>query len=301
LLPIIIVLKSIFFLVSKLTEAFKEVKYLKQFVKDLNVPPEAEALYNKYEILKNYSLNAENICRSYNKIILKTRQEEKKLIEKKIIEIDEILNKGEHEITWDTIDLSEYLLMIKAKVKDLELRVRKSKVNIKRIKDLTNVWRSDPLFKRSSYKSALQINNKKSQLNERYASFKEANNKITVLISENKEYLLGKNTELKLNEFDMWKKYVLFVDEIVESFLHETIDCSLRYVHFNLNSNRKSLRPFIEAQLVLESSNLSFACNVDNNSIDIKQFFIELLSDIINQADCFELLSCIDRKETFKV
>lgn len=282
-------------------EAFKEVKYLKQFEKSLVIPPETAALYDNFDNLKNDGINIENLCNSYNKVILKTRLEEKKLIERKLNEIDKVLYKGEHEITWDTDGLSEYVQMIKANVKDLELRVRKSKVNIKRIKDLMSVRRREPLFKRGNSKSALlQINDKNNQLNERFEELREINRKIIMLIQENKELLLGKE-KLKINEFDLWKKYVSYIDEIIEGYLYESIDCSFRYIHFNLNSNRKSLRSLMEAHLVLESSSLIFVLKFNDQTIGVKAFFIELLKDILNQADCVDLSSRSGKKETFKV
>eukprot|EP00731_Ephydatia_muelleri_P036494 Em0265g1a len=149
------------------------------------------------------------------------------LIEGKLRSINEQLEKAISQLNWTSDGVWEYIESIRDQVRDLEERVRKSKVNVESISALMATWAQQPLYQRK----------KDSLLNlEERAVTKELATPGQAGWSEDHETGGGEPATLQAEPGSaVWENYLDYLDDLVVDGLYNCIKCSLLYLQQNMD------------------------------------------------------------------
>ena len=85
--------------------ALKDVKYMQMagYPAD-KIPAPAQALYDKRDVYRRNLVHSDQIARSYNKINMSANPVESVLLERKLQDIDKIIERGEKSLKWKNDD-----------------------------------------------------------------------------------------------------------------------------------------------------------------------------------------------------
>mgnify|MGYP001374252342 CR=1 FL=1 len=125
---------------------------VKHFVKEFpqwDVPQNAIAIFKRFEELRLYNNSLDRISTLYNYLKTETNDKEFRLIEGEILKIDDILERAEKDMTWNSDDITEYLEKVLDIVSELHDRFCTAKGNVKEIVKLVSNWKHIPLFVRN--------------------------------------------------------------------------------------------------------------------------------------------------------
>ena len=174
---------------------------------------------------------------------------------------------------------------MKKKVKNLNIRVKKSKENLEQIKFLINQWLHIPLFSRKEDGDNNFFNEEKMDTfkKDRYSGIKEVAFDIENLIKNTEEcFLIHKRVKPTSRR---WRSYLRHVDGIVSEALLWTISSSVGYLLDQTDIN-KEVSPLFGIQLELFHPDIIFRPSLDekkaNNFLD---FCKQILDDIYHMAD----------------
>lgn len=266
---------------SQLSSILREVHYLK-FMEHENIPEPALKISECNEIFRKYTANLNCTIEWYNKIRRTSKDVEFKLIEKEIEEIDKLVYIGQNELNWNSQVLSDFMNKLHCLVGNLQKHLHDSQENLKEIRNVLIPFARQPLFERKDGRkdAVLCIEEREERISKRYNEITNATEQITILLNQNME-LFGM-TENQLNP--VWLNYIDYVDNIVLSYLYQTVGCSLGYIDEHMDSTN-NLPPLFEAQLILEEPNMVFIPSLEQTVPDgFKQLITGLIEDIVNIA-----------------
>ena len=147
----------------------REVHYLEQRGTE-TIPDSAGNIYSRNETFRTYVANLDLTVHWYNKIRETVLEVEFPLIEKQLEDIDAQLLKAEKDLNWNSEGLWEYIQETRDMVRDLEVRVQKTKDNVEELQNIMATWSKTPLFERKEGKSEpmLNLDDRPDRLKKRY-------------------------------------------------------------------------------------------------------------------------------------
>ncbi|KAL3857821.1 hypothetical protein ACJMK2_012454, partial [Sinanodonta woodiana] len=272
----------------QLVAVLREVKYMEIRGRE-EIPKCADEIYKRHSILWKYISNLDLTVNLYNKVRNNVLDVEFPLIQGQVQDLDMQLQKAEESLNWNSDGIWKYIEETRDKVFDLERRVQKTKDNVEEVRKLMATWSKVPLFVRKEEKNDTMINldDRENRLNIRYTEIRMIGEKIHGLLEENLTLFKCESSA------SIWKAYVQYVDEsIVEGFLN-TINCSLKYLLDNTETNSNQ-DPFFKAFLELQAPEMVFVPSLE---YDVHGGLYELVNglvvDIYKQAS---LILRIDKK-----
>jgi len=237
-----------------LIAVLKEVKYL-GMLQNYKIPAEATAIHDKNDQYRKFITSLDYTVDSYNKILSQASKEEKPLIASELKKLDSELENGEKNLKWKSPNIEDYIVNIRSKVSDVEIRLQKSKSNLEKIQTLMSARADTPLFRRYEQKSTLlQLDDKQQRLDNRSKEIRETGQKIHDLVKENMSLL---NVDDLTSQ--MWKDYCVYADNMVLEGFNKIVACSLSFFLRETDFDRSDLDPLFEAQLQLKPPELVFS------------------------------------------
>ncbi|KAJ8921302.1 hypothetical protein NQ315_013776 [Exocentrus adspersus] len=173
------------------------------------------------------------------------------------------------------IDLWNYIINLHNLVEHLQNNLQKCQENLNKVKDILTPFARQPLFERKESKryTLLCIEEKDERLAKRYSDLRSAADEVSNILEENRNILLS-NKE----ENNKWASYIDFVDEIVMSYLYQSVGCSLGYINEHMDATN-NLAPLFESQLKLMEPNIVFIPSLDSTD---PEGFKSIINDLIN-------------------
>ncbi|KAG8443036.1 hypothetical protein GDO86_011741 [Hymenochirus boettgeri] len=263
----------------ELIAVLREVKYL-QTQNQTDIPSAALHIYKKKEILNKFIESLNLLVQWYNKVRQTVLEVEYPLIQKDIKKLDEQLRDAEERYTWKDEDCWGYIAEVKLVVQDLEMRVQKSKDNIKKMEQIMKSWTEHCLFSRKDNRkeTLITFDDKCEKLSKKYQVLHEDGDTIYSLVMENMN-LLKANTDS-----DSWKIYVEYIDDMVTDGLYTAIVHSLAFFMENTNI-MVNPAPLFEAQMILSSNEIVFKPSLQMEDGDgLYDLVEEMLSDIFKMS-----------------
>eukprot|EP00731_Ephydatia_muelleri_P012058 Em0006g952a len=235
----------------QLEALLREVKYLRQQDgSNRTIPTSADSVFAQCDMFRKFLQNLDVTVVLYNHINETILDVEYPLIEGKLRFINEQLEKAISQLNWTSDGVWEYIESIRDQVRDLEERVRKSKVNVESISALMATWAQQPLYQRK--KDSL-LNLEVSRVSvavtkeTRYNQVRQDGQKITELVAENLQHFQAEPGSA------VWENYLDYLDDLVVDGLYNCINCSLLYLQQNMDKGVPSLLPLLEAKLELQA------------------------------------------------
>lgn len=231
----------------QLVAVLREVKYL-EIRGSEEIPESAAAIYSKNDTFRQYVANLDLTVQWYNKVRTTVLEVEYPLVEGQLEQIDVQLQRAEKDLNWNSEAVWEYIEETREMVRDLEVRVQKTKNNVEEIQKVMSTWSKAPLFVRKEGKNEtlLQLDDREDRLKKRYGEVEQAGEKIQNLLKENLAFFKGDG------DSDNWKAYVDYVDEMVVDGFFNTIHCSLKFLLENTEL-KGEVDPLFEALLELQA------------------------------------------------
>ncbi|XP_054276549.1 dynein beta chain, ciliary [Macrosteles quadrilineatus] len=262
---------------NQLTAILREVHYL-QLAEKEEIPEEALKLYEKRDVFRKYTVQLNLTIDWYNKVRKHSREVEFELVREQVDEIDQLIQKGQKELDWNSDNLWQFIERLNALVEELQGRIQKTQVNVQQMEAVMSTWRKHPLFERKDGKkdTLLFIEERADRAAKRYAEIGVAANEIHQLLKENCTlFNMDSNLEGK-----QWLDYVVYVDGIVAEALLKTIGCSLGYLAEHMDPTN-NFAPLFEAHLELREPDLVFVPPLDSDNPDNFSHLVQGLIDAI--------------------
>ncbi|XP_039595259.1 dynein heavy chain 9, axonemal [Polypterus senegalus] len=267
----------------QLVSVLREVKYLEATQAD-KIPNTAADIFAAKESYRQFVANLELTANWYNKILRTVLEVEYPLIAGQLQEVDSQLKQAEHSLNWRKEGIWEYIQAVRDLVHDLEKRLQKTKDNIEVILNIMKTWVS-PIFERKEGKkdTLLNLDDRGERLEKRYHAIKESGARIHTLIKENLDLFRADP------ETEMWKTYVDYIDEMIIDGFFNSIECSLKFLLDNTDSDCK-LAPLFEAHLDLRIPDMIFRPSLEEGASD---GFIGIIEGIVE--DIYRISTLVPR------
>ncbi|KAF5277248.1 hypothetical protein FQR65_LT00356 [Abscondita terminalis] len=265
----------------ELSAILREVHYL-TLMNHENIPEEAILMCERNDTFRKYIINLDSTIDWYNKIRRTSKDVEFQLIQQEIEEIDKLIIQGQTNLNWDSKGLWDYMAQLHTMVGNIQQHVEKSQENLAKIRNALIPFARQPLFERKDNRkdTVLSLDEKEERIKKRYTEIEKATKSIKVLLNQNME--LFEMTAQQDNP--KWIAYVNYVDQIVMSYLYQTIGCSLGYINEHMDPTN-NLPPLFETQLQLRDLDIVFVPSLESESTEsFKNQIHELIDDIINIA-----------------
>ncbi|XP_031336595.1 dynein beta chain, ciliary isoform X1 [Photinus pyralis] len=274
----------------QLSAILREVHYLK-IMDHEDIPEEALLISERNDTFRQYIINLDSTIDWYNKIRRTSKDVEFQLIQHEIEEIDKLIIQGQTNLNWDSKDLWNYMVQLHTMVGNLQEHVQQSQENITKIRNVLIPFARQPLFERKDNRkdTVLSIDEKEERIKRRYSEIRQVTQEIHVLVEHNMQLF----EMLERQEDPNWLSYVSYIDQIVMSYLYQTIGCSLGYLSEHMDSTN-NLPPLFEAQLQLGDTDIVFDPSLESNSADsFKKQIDGLIEDILNIASIVPRFSVV--------
>ncbi|XP_044764909.1 dynein beta chain, ciliary [Coccinella septempunctata] len=272
----------------ELSAILREVHYLKLMDME-GIPEEALDFETNSESIRRITEKLDLTLRWYNQIRKTTQAVEFDLIGSEIMHIDSLIDKGRNELTWNSEDIKEYMTTLHGLVEHLQENLKKSKNNLLAIRNGLIPFARQPLFERKDGRkdACLNVEGREEIISRKYGEIKKEVLKISLLLDENLHIFKMENDR----DNPKWKRYLDYVDNIILSYLYQSVGCSLGYINEHMDPTNE-LPPLFEAQLVLREPDIIFIPSLNPQDRDCLKAFIEgLISDIMNIAAVVERFS----------
>ncbi|KAF6202116.1 hypothetical protein GE061_004514 [Apolygus lucorum] len=239
---------------KELEAILKEVHYFQLDNKE-GIPQAGLDIYAKREEFREYTVQLEIIIKWYNKMRRDSRLVEFELVQDKIEEIDKLIGEAEHNLTWLSTELTEYIAKLHELVRGVQEPLSSTQANVTIMKTLMDKWLKMPLYMRIDKEGLLAIEDKEERIQKRYSEMSEVGVEIHNLLLQNQTLF---NMEGK-GDSECWKMYVNYIDDIVRSALLSTIGCSLAYLTENMDKDTTQY-PLLGVKLTLSDVDLALKC-----------------------------------------
>lgn len=124
----------------------------------------------------------------YNNIRRTCRKVEFKLTASEMSKINQLVSKGERELSWQSEGLPEFLDELTVRVRNLWTRVKTAQSNVDKICNVLEPWTRAPLIERKDGRkdAILSLDERSEKVSKRYAEVRKSATLIHVLLEENK-------------------------------------------------------------------------------------------------------------------
>ncbi|XP_022915026.2 dynein beta chain, ciliary isoform X1 [Onthophagus taurus] len=266
---------------TALAAILREVHYLRNMGIE-EIPEVALKMAERNETFRKYITSLNTTIEWYNKIRRTSKEVEFQLIETELEEIDKLVQRGEKNLCWNSEDLWDFMIKLHELVGGLQDHLQRSQENLVEIKNILIPFARQPLFERKESKkdAVLCVEEREQRTAKRYSEIIQATDKIMILLNQNMELfgMADKQDSLK------WNKYVDYVDQILMSYLYQSVGCSLSYLNEHMDPCN-SLTPLFESQLILQAPNIVFLPPMDPSHKDsFKNLILVLIEDIMKIA-----------------
>ena len=268
----------------QLLQLLKEIKYFK--ILNLDIPPEAEAVYAKNTDFQNQIANLENIISQYNSIILSLNDVEKPIVQEKLKKLELSLEPAFTNITWEKSKnvIDEFVTKALNNISEMNVIVDKLKGFVSKIETILKEWKEKKLFIRPAEISEAKALNffletkfgeTRSEMSVKSRDFTQMGEILSVLKTAVSGFANFKTSE-------KWINYTHYINSIIIRGITDMIQANLEYLYSNLDP---SLNPFCSVSLVLESRKLTFEPELNDSSgksISIKGMALQWINTFIN-------------------
>ncbi|VEL06847.1 unnamed protein product [Protopolystoma xenopodis] len=273
----------------ELASVLREVKYLQIRGKE-QVPAAASALFEQNDKLCQFRITLDQIAKWYNYLATELIEIEDALIVDQLAEIDRQLNTAETTLSWRDEEAWNYIQSTRDMTRDLERRVVQTQENIVQIRKIMKSWARAPLFERKEGKreALLGIEEREDRRCKRYSEIREAGER------ENRKLFKADV------ESDAWKRYVNYVDHLVEEGLRCTLECSLKYILAETEDKQTTMALF-EAQMELQTPEVIFIPSlVYGTTNGFYELVDGLIVDIYKQASLIPRIDANATEESYQ-
>uniref|UniRef100_A0A8C3IZN2 DYH9 protein n=1 Tax=Chrysemys picta bellii TaxID=8478 RepID=A0A8C3IZN2_CHRPI len=257
-----------------LISVLREVSYLEANQVE-SIPETAAEIYSSKESYRQLVANLELMVNAYNKILRTVLEVEYPLVQRQLQDIDSRLKEAEETLNWKTEGKSTNPLIGEVQV---------TKDNVEEIQSIMRSWVS-PIFERKDGKreNVLSLEDRPERLEKRYNLIKESGLRIHARVQENLSLFAADPTS------EVWKAYIDYVDEMILDGFFNAIECSLKYLLENTDS-QASLAPLFEVRLDLVIPDLVFHPSLDPGAND---GFYDMVEGLLN--DIYRISSLVPR------
>uniref|UniRef100_A0A8C3IZU9 DYH9 protein n=1 Tax=Chrysemys picta bellii TaxID=8478 RepID=A0A8C3IZU9_CHRPI len=258
----------------QLISVLREVSYLEANQVE-SIPETAAEIYSSKESYRQLVANLELMVNAYNKILRTVLEVEYPLVQRQLQDIDSRLKEAEETLNWKTEGKSTNPLIGEVQV---------TKDNVEEIQSIMRSWVS-PIFERKDGKreNVLSLEDRPERLEKRYNLIKESGLRIHARVQENLSLFAADPTS------EVWKAYIDYVDEMILDGFFNAIECSLKYLLENTDS-QASLAPLFEVRLDLVIPDLVFHPSLDPGAND---GFYDMVEGLLN--DIYRISSLVPR------
>ena len=263
----------------QLEALLREVKYLRQQdSSNRTIPTSADSVFAQCDTFRKFLQNLDVTVVLYNQIDETILDVEYPLIEGKLTTINEQLEKAISQLNWTSDGVWEYIESIRDQVRDLEERVRKSKVNVESISTIMATWAQQPLYQRKK-DSLLNLEERAVTKETRYNQVRLDGQKISGLVAENLQHFQAQPGSA------VWENYLDYLDDLVVDGLYSCVNTSLVYLQQNMDRGAQGLLPLLEAKLELQAPEVVFQPSMKLDSPDGFAALVEgVVEDVFNMA-----------------
>ena len=278
-----------------LVKLLREVKYFRLI--DLVVPDSAIKIYERTEIFRQQTGNLELIVNVYNKILLTIQAVERRMLQKRLSDIDSQLQKGLKSLTWKSIGINEFITTAMTLVKECSDILASINTNVAEMKLLLRSLKDNAMFERKDAKTNsiedFQFAHE-TLVDKRHAEAMTVGEKIHKLV-------LASNKILKISKGHLaWKDYLGYLTDIVVNGLSDAVQATLAILINNLDGEyltKHELTPMLEIKLELEGSLIIFTPSIDpemDSGNELRNSINKWIKDYMNIA---KFLARIDTEQ----
>lgn len=249
-----------------IVKLLKESKYF--ILLGLSIPDRAAEIFKQAEVFRRHTGNLELIVNMYNDIQTSLLPVERPLVRLQLEKLDRTLAQGfagekgaAKPLTWKSSGIEAFISEAMAEVRDVSELVQTLQENLKQVERLVEIWKSHPLFERSSKTLPVEefILQQANALRSKLLAVAEGGREIHHLVKDT-------NKRLKVSQGTSdWKNYVDFVNNVVCFGLIEAMHASLLAMAQQLDPDfleKNVLAPLIEIHMDLNGRYVAFVPEV---------------------------------------
>ncbi|XP_034948410.1 dynein beta chain, ciliary-like [Chelonus insularis] len=170
----------------ELEAILRDAKYINML--QLNdLPPEALNLLDRSELFWETTYNINLIINWYNEIRIKCSEVELELLREEIQMIDGMIDEGQINYNWNSLEVPEYIQKLFTSVRSLYFRKLKAEKNIEHLIKNIYEWAMLPILVRKDFKreNLITINGREEKFAKRYSIIEETAKEIQRILDEN--------------------------------------------------------------------------------------------------------------------
>eukprot|EP00471_Norrisiella_sphaerica_P010953 CAMPEP_0184498660 /NCGR_PEP_ID=MMETSP0113_2-20130426/39505_1 /TAXON_ID=91329 /ORGANISM="Norrisiella sphaerica, Strain BC52" /LENGTH=4666 /DNA_ID=CAMNT_0026886275 /DNA_START=34 /DNA_END=14034 /DNA_ORIENTATION=- len=262
-----------------LVRLLQEVRYM--HLLHLDVPDYAEVIYEQHEKYREFTGKLELVKNMYNEMITTLHPVEYPLIAEEVKNMDGLLEDGIASINWNSDVAREFIDKNLKKTTEIYQRVTLMHDNFKKIMDKLESFALVPLFERKAKTITAYA---QGELLKTIATEKDKGRLID-LDGKQREFaklLASTCKSLEVDKgSDIWKNYLIYVEESIEKYLAKNIVVSTQALLDQFDEKKLAkgeVMPLVTVKLELEGKEvelnaLSDEKKVDPDDIDAKDIF----------------------------
>jgi dynein heavy chain len=241
---------------AELTCLLREVRYF--ILLHIEVPASAMSVYKNIEYFRQNVGNLEVIATIYNRIVATLLAVERPLLEERLEEIDQVLQRGLHELCWNTDGIADFINETMSKVQMASTILVTLKANVERVQKILSDNVEKVLMDRKPGKTYRQEEFSAlmdAHIQVRYEEIEEGSEQIHKLMEHS-------NTAVNVPPTNAaWKQYIDYVNTIMIEGLADVIAHSQLHLQNQLDEKwmiSHDTVPLLELQLELTGLEIRF-------------------------------------------
>ena len=235
-----------------LVKLLREVKYF--LLLRIAVPSTALTIYEKAEQYRQQVGHLEYVLAMYNEMISTLHAVERPLVDRDIVAIDAVLERGITTLNWKDDTVNSFINESIAIVKQTHNTTKVMKDNLTTIKRMMADFAAVPLAERKNKPLSPSDfeDNLRKLWQQRHTLLVESGEQVGKLVEETRRAVGGEVTA------EVWDAYVDYVQDGVRDGLALAIVNSLKFLCEQLDHSRPDLAPMLEIKLGLYGQDVSF-------------------------------------------
>ena len=277
-----------------LVKLLREVKYF--LLLRIAVPSTALTIYEKAEQYRQQVGHLEYVLAMYNEMISTLHAVERPLVERDIVLIDAVLERGITALNWKDDSVNSFINESIAVVKQTHNTTKVMKDNLQTIKRMMGDFAAIPLAERKNKPLSPSDfeDNLRKLWQQRHTLLVESGEQVAKLVEETKRAVGGEVSAA------VWDAYVEYVQDGVRDGLALAIVNSLKFLCEQLDSSRADLAPMLEIKLGLYNQDVSFnAEDMGTNGNSGMHTARQSLVDLPNQQQLIQQASQLAADPSF--
>lgn len=243
-----------------------------------NLPKAALDLFERREKLWVHLAALDEASNLYNKSKTHMMAVEEALLRARISKLDEKIEKALQELTWNDMNMDDYISDLLTQTKELTNTHTAMKDKVDSITKMLTSWASEAVHERKDNNAKKALDVSKAKLKSRIATITQESSRISETINEIKAFF-----DID-DDSEAWRQYCIYVDDIICDGMRKVMLTSFEFLVNSLNEGfvkKNDQGNILEIKLELVGQDLTFQPRIEPGPGSYPELMDTLVEDIL--------------------